>query len=182
MANLLRRSTDQTPLAPPGFQPDPFESLKDLLRWDPRAALDFPMLRQRPSRFLPDFDVKETKTSYVFKADLPGLREEDVDISLMGNRLTISGKREDEQRQEGERCFAYERNSGFFVRTFTLPDSVDADQIRAELNAGVLTVTIPKPSGTQGKKIPLQSSAGSEQPNDTKPANPGERANATQGQ
>jgi HSP20 family protein len=107
------------------------------------------------SRFDARFDVKETKEGFLFKADLPGLREEDVEISLTGNRLTVSGKREVEAAQEGETHFMRERTSGAFRRTFTLPETADADKITASMKDGVLTLALPKRSESQPRRVPI---------------------------
>ena len=78
--------------------------------------------------------MKETKDAYVFRADLPGVKDEDLEISLTGNRLTVSGHREQEKREQSETYYATERAYGSFSRTFTLPDGTDARarQRRAE--------------------------------------------------
>jgi HSP20 family protein len=101
--------------------------------------------------------VKETNEAFVFKADVPGLKEDDLEISLTGNRLTVSGKRDEERRDENERFFAYERSYGTFTRTFTLPDGVDTEHVNADLKDGVLTLTLPKRPEVQPKKIQLKS-------------------------
>ncbi|MFN7135345.1 MAG: Hsp20/alpha crystallin family protein, partial [Myxococcales bacterium] len=106
--------------------------------------------------FVPRFEVKETKDGYVFKADLPGVDEKDVDVSLTGNRLTISGRREAEERKEGETYFAYERSFGSFSRTFTLPEGVDTEHVDAELKNGVLTIQLGKRAEMKPRKIALK--------------------------
>jgi len=124
---------------------DPFETMSQLLSG-----------REVPSAgFLPAFDVKETKDSFVFKADLPGVEEKDIDVTLTGDRLVVSGKRESEKREENERYFAYERNFGSFSRAFTLPEGVDGEHIQAELKSGVLTLTLPKKPEVQPRRIAI---------------------------
>lgn len=83
--------------------------------------------------FAPKFDVRESADSYVFTADLPGIKEDDLDISVTGNRLTVSGRREEEKNQEDDRYYAIERSYGSFSRSFTLPEGYDLDNIDAEL-------------------------------------------------
>jgi HSP20 family protein len=97
--------------------------------------------------------VKETKDSYVFKADLPGVKEENLDVSLTGNRLTISGQRQEEKKEEGDRHYVYERSFGSFSRSFTLPEGIDVDHVQAELKDGVLNVVVPKKPEVQPKRI-----------------------------
>jgi HSP20 family protein len=126
--------------------------------WDPLRHI-FPitgLAHIGQSEFTPQFEVKETRDSYIFKADLPGVNDEDVDISMTGNRLTISGSRESEQRDEGDNYFVFERSSGTFSRSFTLPEGVDTDQVKADLRRGVLTVEVPKKPENQPKKISLR--------------------------
>jgi HSP20 family protein len=146
---IIRRSDSPGEMARArGF--DPFEIMQDILRFEPLRALG-------GESYMPTFEVKETKDAYVFKADLPGVKESDLDISLTGNRLTISGQRQQEQKNEGERYFAYERSYGTFSRAFTLPEGVNGDNVQAELKGGVLTLSIPKKPEVQAKKIELTS-------------------------
>jgi HSP20 family protein len=148
MANLIRRG-ERGAMAP-SRGVDPFEMMRDLMRWDPFAEL---AAGTRDLAFLPSFEVKETKDAYVFKADLPGIRESDLDISLTGNRLTVSGKREEEKREEEERFYAYERSYGSFSRSFTLPEGIDVEHAQADLSDGVLTITLAKKPEVKPKRI-----------------------------
>ncbi|MBX5482571.1 MAG: Hsp20/alpha crystallin family protein [Myxococcaceae bacterium] len=134
---------------------DPFELMREMLQMDPFADLGTLLPTPSAGTFVPAFDVKESGDAFIFRADLPGVNENDVDISLTGNRLTISGKREEESREEKDRYFAYERAYGAFSRTFTLPEGVDADHVSAELKDGVLSVVIPKKPEVQPRKISL---------------------------
>ena len=127
---------------------DPFRAMEGLLRAAPSAEASL-----RNPEFAPSFDVKETKDAFLFKADLPGVKESELEISHTGNRLTISGKREAEDRKEAENYFMIERSFGRFQRAFTLPDSADVDQIKAELSSGVLSIAIPKRTASQPRKI-----------------------------
>ena len=104
----------------------------------------------------PSFEVRETKDAFMFKADLPGMKESDVDIEVHGNRLTISGKRSDEhEEKDGETVYAYERSYGSFYRAFTLPDNVDTEHVSCDLKDGVLTLAVPKKPGATPKKIAI---------------------------
>ena len=105
--------------------------------------------------FVPRFDVKETKEAYVIQADLPGVKDDELEVSLSGNLLTISGKREEEHREEGESYYTIERSYGNFVRSFTMPDGVDSESVNADLKQGVLTVRIPKKPDAQPKRISI---------------------------
>lgn len=124
---------------------DPFQRMQELMNLDPFELLQ-PWVagREAQAAFLPTFEVKETKDAYVFKADVPGVEEKDLEVTLTGERLVVSGRREAERREEGERFYAYERAFGSFSRAFTLPEGVDAEGVRAELKSGVLTLVVPK--------------------------------------
>jgi HSP20 family protein len=152
MANLLRRGEGGSISPSRGF--DPFELMRDLMRWEPYGELG--SMGSRELAFVPSFEVKETKDAYVFKADLPGIREEDLDLSLTGNRLTVSGRREEEKREEDERYFTFERSYGSFSRSFTLPEGVDVEHANAELRDGVLTVSLPKRPEVKPKRIEVK--------------------------
>lgn len=133
---------------------DPFERMESIFRgWDPFRQMA-PVWNEERG-FVPVFEVKETKDGYVFKADLPGVKEADLDISLAGNMLTVSGRREEEKREEGEAFFTYERSYGAFTRSFTLPESADVEHPTAELKEGVLTLHLPKRAEMKPRKIQL---------------------------
>ena len=104
----------------------------------------------------------ETKDAYIFKADVPGIPEKDIEIQMTGNVLTIAGQRKLENVQEGERFFALERGYGSFSRSFALPDGVDVEHVSAEVKDGVLTVRIPKKPEVQPRRISIGSSAPSD--------------------
>jgi HSP20 family protein len=131
---------------------DPFQSMRELFRWDPfqlGALSPF----QPSSSFAPEFDVKETKESFVFRADLPGVAEKDLQVQLSGNRLSVSGKRESEKTEQNDTYYASERSYGSFTRSFTLPEGIDADKAHADLKNGVLSIAIPKRPEAQPRKI-----------------------------
>lgn len=135
---------------------NPFETMSDLLGWDPfqEMAPSLPgMWRGEEPAYVPPFDVRETKDAYLFKADLPGIKEQDLEISVTGSRLTVSGKREAENVEESDRCYCSERSYGSFTRSFTLPEGINADQIQAEFKDGVLSIHVPKSPETQPKRI-----------------------------
>ncbi len=141
---------------------DPWGVMREMLRWDPLQEMGRALAVPEWGGlgFVPQFEVKETGDSYVFKADLPGVKESDLDISLTGNRLTVSGKREEEEKREGETFYAYERSYGTFTRSFTLPEGIDADHVNASLNDGVLSVTIAKKPEVQPKKVTISKGKG----------------------
>ena len=126
---------------------DPFSMARELLSWDPFYS-------GRPaSAFSPPFEVKETNDAFVLKADLPGVADNDLDIAIHNNVLTVSGSRHAEERKEGEGYALYERQFGSFSRSFSLPDMADSERIEAKLDRGVLTLTIGKKAEAKPRKI-----------------------------
>jgi HSP20 family protein len=165
MANIIRRndreSRDVAPRGRGQYDPwnrsaqlDPFRILGELMRWDPFADIDRYGGIQAGG-FVPAVEVRETADGYNFRVDLPGVKEDDVDISLTGNRLTISGQREEEKRNDSDRYHSYECSYGSFSRAFSLPEGADPDSVRAEMKNGVLTVSVPKRPEVQPRRIPL---------------------------
>jgi HSP20 family protein len=127
---------------------DPFSFARELLGWDPFAS--------RPSAFMPTFEVKETTESFVVRADLPGVKDADLDISIHNGVLSVSGARQAEERKDGESYYLYERQYGSFSRSFALPETADGERIDAKLDGGVLTLTIGKRVEARPRKIALQ--------------------------
>ncbi len=129
---------------------DPFQMARELMSWDPFFA-------GRPaSAFAPSFEVKETADAFVVKADLPGVSESELDISLHNSVLTVTGSRQAEERKEGESFALYERQFGSFSRSFSLPDMADGERIDAKLENGVLTLVIGKKAEAKPRKIALK--------------------------
>jgi HSP20 family protein len=128
------------------------------MHWDPfRQMAPFLTVEDQPARYTPDFEIKETKDGFVFKADVPGIKEKDLEITMTGNRLTISGKREAEKEESTDTYFARECSYGGFTRAFTLPEGTDgSNEIRAELNQGVLTLFLPKKPELQPRRIEVK--------------------------
>ena len=131
---------------------EPFALMRSLMGWDPLRDM---AVAPETGTFLPAFDITETREGYVFSADLPGVRLEDVDLDLTGSRRSISGKREPEPRRDGETRFMSERSFGSFCRTFNLPEGIDAGNVKAELKDGVLKVTVPKVPEVQPRRITI---------------------------
>lgn len=93
-------------------------------------------------------DWRETKEAHLFKADLPGMKEEEVKVEVEDDRvLQISGERSREVEESSDRWHRVERSSGKFMRRFRLPENVKIDKIKAAMEIGVLTIIVPKRRG-----------------------------------
>ena len=110
----------------------------------------------RTSEFLgwmPAFDVYEEKDSFIVKAELPGMKKEDINVSLHDGSLIVSGERKSETKSEGTEVYRAERFFGKFQRAVTLPTAVAASKVKAEYKDGILTVTLPKTEEAKPKQI-----------------------------
>ena len=103
----------------------------------------------------PAVDLYEDKDSFTVKAELPGLKREDIDVSLNDGNLVISGERKTEQKFDEAETHRVERYYGRFSRSIVLPTSVKADKIAAQYKDGVLTVTLPKSEEAKPKQIEI---------------------------
>ena len=171
--NKVQRRDDQTALQRP--QPrgggeltrDPFELMaRDPWQLMREMMIDpFRMFRQwnqgRDVALDPTFEMRETDDAFVLKGDLPGVRQDDVDISLIGNNLQITGKRDCEVENEEGTWHTYERSYGSFSRSFTLPETADLEKVRCDLKDGVLTLVAPKRPGTAPHRRKIQIGGGS---------------------
>ena len=112
------------------------------------------------SAWIPSCDVREDNEHLTITLDLPGVKPEDVKLSLENNVLTIHGERRQEAEQKEERWHRYERSYGSFERSFTLPSTVDPERVEATTDHGVLTIRIPKVERARPREIPVKASAG----------------------
>ena len=129
---------------------DPLALARNLLTWDPFGT------SERAGGFAARFEVKETDAAFLVIGDFPGVKEEEVDISVDNDVMTISGARTAEEKQENETYYLYERQYGSFSRSFRLPAHADSGKIEAHLEHGVLTVSIPKKEASRPRKIALK--------------------------
>jgi HSP20 family protein len=104
----------------------------------------------------PRLDVRELDHAFVVEADLPGMRLEDITVSLENNTVVVAGERKATWSNEEGRPTHREVTYGAFQRAFTLPTAVNADQVEATYTNGVLTVTIPKAAEARTKRITIQ--------------------------
>ena len=146
-----------------------------IVRWDPTRELDslqgemnrlFSSFFDPPAkgtnggnggarRWIPSMDLVETQDQFVLKADLPGMGEDDVNIEVENNVLTIAGERKTEHEEQHEGYYRLERATGSFSRALSLPEGIDADAVTATFDNGVLTVRIPKPEQAKPRKVKI---------------------------
>lgn len=156
--NLIRRD-DSREMAPRGsrFLPWSMDRLFD------RLLNDFSLMPWndvgRQSDFaVPSVDVCEDAKQVVVCAELPGMDEKDVEVSLSKDRLILQGEKKDEREEKGEDFLRHERAFGSIYREIELPTEVDVDHAKAEFKKGILTLTLPKSEEAQRsmKKIPIK--------------------------
>jgi HSP20 family protein len=144
-----------------------------LVRWDPFRELEDMSERlnrvfSRPSLrnsgkenltvadWMPTVDISETEGEYLIKAELPEVRKEDVKVTVENGVLTLQGERRQEKEEKGKRFHRVERSYGSFVRSFTLPESVDDSSVKAEYKDGVLNLHLPKSEKVKPRAIDVK--------------------------
>jgi HSP20 family protein len=103
----------------------------------------------------PAVDIYETENELVLKADLPDVNEKDLDVRVENNMLTVRGERKFEQKVKEENYLRIERTYGSFSRSFSLPNTINTESIKAEYKNGVLTVEMPKKAETKPKQVKI---------------------------
>jgi HSP20 family protein len=114
------------------------------------------------SSFAPAVDVYEDEHQVLLKLEVPGVDEKDLDIRVENNTLTVTGERKFEKEEKEENFRRIERQYGSFTRTFTLPTTVDAEQVKASYDKGILKISLPKKAEAKPKQIKINVGSGSE--------------------
>ncbi|WVZ24881.1 hypothetical protein V8G54_003425 [Vigna mungo] len=127
------------------FSMDVWDPFKDF-PFNNSLSASFPEFSRQNSAFVSTrVDWKETPEAHVFKAEIPGLKKEEVKVEIEDDRvLQISGERNVEKEDKNDTWHRVERSSGKFLRRFRLPENAKVDQVKASMEDGVLTVTVPK--------------------------------------
>ena len=126
---------------------EPFRGLDDLFeRLGPATLARWPRLFESGAQveWAPAADISESDKEYLVKAELPGVKRDDVKLTIEDGVITISGERKQEKEEKDEKHHRVERFHGTFTRSFTLPDNVEEKSIRAESKDGILCVHLPK--------------------------------------
>lgn len=108
--------------------------------------------------FSPSIDIYSEKEQLLLRADLPGMTEKQIEISVNDGVLTLKGERLSDAQEMQDRCVRSERVFGTFMRQFTLPKNIDADQIKARFENGVLNIDMPYNEDVKELKIPIEAS------------------------
>ncbi len=134
----------------------PFEDVAGLQKRLNSIFNDFAGPDVPSASFVPAVDVYEDPEKLVLKLEIPGVKQDDLDIRLENQTLVIKGERKFESTEKAENFHRIERRFGSFVRTFTLPQTVDTEGVTATSDAGVLTISLPKKAEAQPKQIKVQ--------------------------
>ena len=153
------------------------ETERDIERYDPFMGLDpirefrlrpfgglledvFAPLRADllaiPAAWMPRADVHETDKDYIIDLSLPGIRKEDVKVEVKDNVLTVSGERKSEKEQKGKNWLRRESSYGSFLRSFTWPEGLHSEDIRATCKDGVLTLSMRKPMQAKSRGVTIK--------------------------
>lgn len=145
-----------------------------LVRWDPFRELEEmsdrlnrvftrPSVRTNGNKeqltvadWMPIVDISETDGEYLIKAELPEVKKEDVKVTVENGVLTLQGERRQEKEEKGKKYHRVERSYGSFVRSFTLPESIDESGVKAEYKDGVLNLHLPKSEKVKPKAIEVK--------------------------
>jgi len=145
-----------------------------LVRWDPFRELEevsdrLNRMFARPvgrasngketmivADWTPSVDISETEGEYQIKAEIPDVKKEDVKVTLEDDVLTIQGERKQEKEEKGKKFHRIERSYGSFVRSFSLPDVIEAEKVKAEFKDGVLNLHLPKSEKAKPKAIEVK--------------------------
>ena len=143
----------------------------NLVKWDPFRELDDmsnrlnrifgrPLARMEPNSemlamvdWMPSADISETETAYLIKAEIPGVKKEDVKVTIQDGMLTIQGERKMEKEEKDKKFHRIERSYGSFMRSFRVPDDADESAVKAEFKDGMLNVTLNKSAKAKPKSI-----------------------------
>lgn len=140
---------------------EPFRDLADLQE-DVNRLMAHGWLAKPPvwpgngGKWLPEVDITEEKDQILVRADIPGMKQEDISVEVENDILTIKGERKQETEKKEGQVHRIERSYGQFLRSFSLPANVDATKVNAAYKNGVLEVTLPKKESAKPKQIKVE--------------------------
>jgi len=138
---------------------DPFRELEEVsnrlnrLFWRPQAQTEPGQEMLAMADWAPSVDISETDTAYLVKAEIPGVKKEDVKVAIQDGMLTIQGERRQEKEEKGKKFHRIERSYGSFTRSFRVPGDADENSVKAEFKDGMLNVTLAKSEKAKPKSI-----------------------------
>jgi len=107
--------------------------------------------------WVPAVDIINNDEDIVVRAELPGMKKEDIELEISDNTLHLKGERKQERKEKGDDYYVSEINYGSFHRAFTLPSGVDTEKVKAEYKDGILEIVLPKQESVKAKRIPITS-------------------------
>ena len=122
----------------------------------PFAPFGLPRLRVAPEELVPAVDMFEDDGNLVLKAELPGLKKEDIEITLTDGGITISGEKKKEKEIKRKDYYKWESSYGSFCRTFALPTEVQQDKVKSTFKDGILEVIMPKSEAAKSKEVKVK--------------------------
>jgi HSP20 family protein len=146
---ITRFSTARRPFGEATLLQHRLDSIFEELGWQPEGDV-------QKSSFVPAVDVFEDAQKVVVKIDVPGIRQEDLDIRLENQTLTVKGEKKSETQAQKANFHRIERSHGSFTRTFTIPQTVDTESVKANYDAGVLTITLGKKAEAKPKQVVIE--------------------------
>jgi len=135
----------------------PFDTLEEL-QSDINRIFTRSLTREKPwvGMFQPDLEIREESDAYVLSVDLPGVRKEDLNISVHGNRLTLKGERK-QNKENKEKGYHYsEKYYGAFTRSMEFPLEIQSDKVKASYNDGVLQIVLPKAESAKPRQVSIE--------------------------
>jgi HSP20 family protein len=154
--NKDNKPAGQAPAAPVAQFRSEFDRLVDRFFSDPWGNMPFGGEFPGGGDFTPALEVVEGEDELVVRAEVPGVEPKDIDLSVAGEILTISGEKRQDTMEEGENWHHSERHYGAFRRSLRLPATVDADKVSAEYDKGVLTIHLPRTAASQARRIQVK--------------------------
>lgn len=137
------------------FELKPHSSRPQYSSWEKELERFFDVFSDNETHFAPACEIHDEEKMYTISLDIPGLRQEDIEIEVKDNHLHITGERKTEKKTEKNNVLRSERRYGKFSRVFSLPQNVNSDAIEASFENGVLEVALPKEEKSQSKKIQI---------------------------